>query len=1208
MSNLKKSKLLAISFLFLFAFFINKQIKAQCHINDWSALKALYESTDGDNWSDNTGWDIVKANTPPADCDLENLNGISLDDGGRVEYLQLYSNKLKGSIPPQIGNLKSLSVMKMFDNELSGNIPPEIGNLSKLVNLTLSNNQLSGNIPAELGSLMNLTELEFSKNQLNGNIPDELGSLMNLTELHLNNNQLNGSISADLDRLTNLKVLWLHNNNLNGNIPATFGKLINLTELKLYYNKLTGNIPFEIGSLSKLVNLDLSNNQLSSNIPAELGNLFNLTELDLSKNQLSENIPDELGNLMNLTELYLSYNQLNGNIPADLGKLTNLKILHISGNNLNGIIPNKIGNLVNLKVLWLGSNKLSGNIPATFGKLTNLIDLRLRYNKLTGNIPKEMGNLTSLTKLSLQSNQLSNNIPGELGNLVNLTELYLNKNQLSGSIPADLGKLTNLEVLHLPENNLIGSIPKEIGNLINLKVLWLNNNELSGKIPDTFSKLSNLTALRLNFNELSGSIPTEIGNLVNLQLLWLDINKLSGEIPASFGKLINLTEIRLNLNELTGSIPKEMSNFTNLQLLWLHNNKLSGNIPTELKKLNTLKLEYNYFSCQDFQNLPQLFQQTETFTYSPQYYTPPNYDTIKSNVFDSISQNQKLNLEVDFPFDTISLTYQWYRNDVALPEETLAMLSLNSIQPNTAGKYTLHIKDENCLSDFKAISDPIYVILKGFDLYGQPVEYDQIMVSFNSAEETEKYESEILRPNAGLPKKACNCKRELYLWQFPSTEKAVVALLAIDEKAKKIKRRSKALGGFNNNLSIGEASNTPIANNVISDLFNNNYPDSVSVFILDSGLDETNYNATPHLFIQAPVNACYGIEKASGYSYVDTLKTIITYYLDDVWHGTFGFRSITADLEEDSKLKLVPLKIFDKNGEGTLFDLACALYHAIDQDADIINISAGYQGEPSDILESAINLAREKGIFITAAAGNDTLNIDNMPQYPAYYAGQYYKFYTTDPLGFPLLDSVKLDNVISVASINAKDKLSQFSNYGKQSVTLATYGENIHSYGLGGTDVVASGTSMSTFFATKALALEIANNNKRGYKKIWQDFETNWLVENPLLLDLTQTSKHINFNTTAATTIKGCTDETNCNYYPYANIEDGSCFPVFINLSNVSYQISKIYQANDSIISNKVIESLNTVTYKAGNLISLENGFEVKLNTTFNIEIGCHKD
>jgi len=55
MSNLKKSKLLAISFLFLFAFFINKQIKAQCHINDWSALKALYESTDGDNWSDNTG-------------------------------------------------------------------------------------------------------------------------------------------------------------------------------------------------------------------------------------------------------------------------------------------------------------------------------------------------------------------------------------------------------------------------------------------------------------------------------------------------------------------------------------------------------------------------------------------------------------------------------------------------------------------------------------------------------------------------------------------------------------------------------------------------------------------------------------------------------------------------------------------------------------------------------------------------------------------------------------------------------------------------------------------------------------------------------------------------------------------------------------------------------------------------------------------------
>lgn len=31
---------------------------AQCHIDDWSGLKALYDNTDGDNWENRDGWDI----------------------------------------------------------------------------------------------------------------------------------------------------------------------------------------------------------------------------------------------------------------------------------------------------------------------------------------------------------------------------------------------------------------------------------------------------------------------------------------------------------------------------------------------------------------------------------------------------------------------------------------------------------------------------------------------------------------------------------------------------------------------------------------------------------------------------------------------------------------------------------------------------------------------------------------------------------------------------------------------------------------------------------------------------------------------------------------------------------------------------------------------------------------------------------------------
>jgi len=54
------------------------------------ALIALYDSTDGENWRNNTGWNVT--NTP---C---SWRGITCD-GGHVTILSLSSNRLSGSIP-----------------------------------------------------------------------------------------------------------------------------------------------------------------------------------------------------------------------------------------------------------------------------------------------------------------------------------------------------------------------------------------------------------------------------------------------------------------------------------------------------------------------------------------------------------------------------------------------------------------------------------------------------------------------------------------------------------------------------------------------------------------------------------------------------------------------------------------------------------------------------------------------------------------------------------------------------------------------------------------------------------------------------------------------------------------------------------------------------------------------------------------------------
>jgi len=280
------------------------------------ALVALYNSTNGANWNNNDGWLVT--NTP---CSWYGVSCAS----GHVTSLDLASNQLSGSIPPELGNLTNLQYLSLGGNQLSGSIPPELGNLTNLQGLYLYDNQLSGSIPPQLGNLTNLKELYLVDNQLSGSIPPQLGNLANLQELYLDDNQLSGSIPPQLGNLANLQELWLYDNQLSGSIPPELGNLTNLEVLWLGGNQLSGSIPPELGNLTNLKELHLSGNQLSGSIPPELGNLANLQGLSLGSNQLSGNIPPELGNLANLQELYLDDNQLSGALPLTLTNLTNLE-------------------------------------------------------------------------------------------------------------------------------------------------------------------------------------------------------------------------------------------------------------------------------------------------------------------------------------------------------------------------------------------------------------------------------------------------------------------------------------------------------------------------------------------------------------------------------------------------------------------------------------------------------------------------------------------------------------------------------------------------------------------------------------------------------------------------------------------------------------------------------------------------------------------
>lgn len=302
----------------------------------------------------------------------------------RLSKLQVldFSN-VTGSIPPELGQLINLEVLRLSSSTLSGPIPPELGHLAQLRELVIWGHQLTGAIPPELGQLAQLQQLWIFGDQLTGSIPGELGQLTQLQEMHLEVRQLSGEIPPELGQLTRLQQLRVVGTQITGGIPPEFGHLTELTELKLSSNQLTGAIPREFGQLVKLTEIDLSFNKLTGEIPPELGHLPNLSRLDLFVNKLTGAIPRELGHLTNLRRLDLSLNQLTGEIPVELGELTNLSRLHLGHNQLTGTIPAELGRLVNLSVLDLRENQLTGTIPPEVTRLQRLNDLYVSGNQLT---------------------------------------------------------------------------------------------------------------------------------------------------------------------------------------------------------------------------------------------------------------------------------------------------------------------------------------------------------------------------------------------------------------------------------------------------------------------------------------------------------------------------------------------------------------------------------------------------------------------------------------------------------------------------------------------------------------------------------------------------------------------------------------------------------------------------------------------------------
>jgi len=565
-------------------------------MNDSLALVALYNATDGPNWT-NT-WTL----TDP----MSTWFGVTLSaDGCSVTNLDLSNNELTGEIPPELGSLANLTILDLVYNNLIGEIPPELGNLVNLTGLYLAyngSNGLTGEIPSELGNLVNLTELGLEWNNLTGQIPSELGSLANLTILDLADNSLTGEIPSELGNLVNLTYFNFGYNDLSGCLDMN---LMNLCSVTIYssYNPLlpwggdfdqfcatSGSSIDQIGApcddgddsngTNDVINADCSCEPILVNgcIDANACN-YNVSATINDGSCLYPNICDTCSGETDGTGIIIDGDlDDNGFCDIDQNCLTNDSLVLVALYNFtDGFNWTNTWTLTDPVSTWFGVNLSLDGCSVTY--------VDLAENNLTGEIPTELGNLSNLTVLDLDLNSLTGKIPMELENLSNLNILKLSFNGLTGEIPNELSNLLNLEDLFLNENNLTGEIPTELENLINLKNLQLSVNNLTGEIPNELSNLLDLERLSLNTNNLSGNIPTELGNLSNLTTLKLHDNELTGEIPPELGSLSNLTTLKLNDNELTGEIPPELGNLVNLLLINISSNNLSGCLDINLMNL-----------------------------------------------------------------------------------------------------------------------------------------------------------------------------------------------------------------------------------------------------------------------------------------------------------------------------------------------------------------------------------------------------------------------------------------------------------------------------------------------------------------------------------------------------------------------------------------------------------------------------------------------
>jgi thermitase len=236
----------------------------------------------------------------------------------------------------------------------------------------------------------------------------------------------------------------------------------------------------------------------------------------------------------------------------------------------------------------------------------------------------------------------------------------------------------------------------------------------------------------------------------------------------------------------------------------------------------------------------------------------------------------------------------------------------------------------------------------------------------------------------------------------------------------------------------------------------------ILIATVDSGIDKNRSDLSSRVWYFPGETASNGVDDDAngfiddtwGWDFVNSDNDP----MDDNMHGT-AVSGVMAAAQDGAGVagvcpwcRVLAVKVIGEDGTGTLDVVASGITYAANNKARVINLSLG-AGSGAQTLEDAVDYAWDKGAVVVAAAGNDGTN---SVIYPAAYA-----------------------NAIAVASTDAQDKHSCFSNYKDGYISVAAPGQGIYVIDINNVETgygFYSGTSLSAPHVSGLAGLLLAKN------------------------------------------------------------------------------------------------------------------------------------